>query len=319
MEVGHLKQSVEGLVIKAQSGFFTVETAQGHIVSQIPGRLKREKRNTDIVAVGDHVTISINEDGTGTIESVAARKSVLSRTRPAARGRNLLADREQVLVANVDQVVFVFSIQKPHPNLRKLDRFLVVAEMNELPAVICINKIDLTGLEKARQRFQIYEEIGYRVIYTSVPEQIGIEELGACLQDKISVLTGSSGVGKTSLLNALQPGLGLAVRAVSEATGKGAHTTRHVQLFPLESGGYVADTPGIRGLALFDIEPDELDAYFREIAPLVADCQFSNCSHRHEPKCAVKAAVAEGRVSQERYQSYLRLREEHEALEQALY
>jgi ribosome biogenesis GTPase len=139
------------------------------------------------------------------------------------------------------------------------------------------------------------------------------------LQGKISVLAGSSGVGKTSLLNAIQPGLGLEVLAVSEATGKGMHATRHSQLFPLDGGGYVADTPGIRSLALFDVEPGELDAYFREIAPLVSECQFSDCSHVHEPGCAVRAAVADGRIAQERYQSYLRLREEHEMLDEALY
>ena len=139
------------------------------------------------------------------------------------------------------------------------------------------------------------------------------------LHDKISVLAGSSGVGKSSLLNAIQPGLGLKVSQVSQATGKGTHTTRYAELLPLDDGGYVADTPGIRGLALFDLEPYELDAYFREIAPLVEDCQFSDCSHRHEPGCAVKAAVEDGRIHPARYQSYLRLREEHEALDEENY
>jgi ribosome biogenesis GTPase len=311
---------VEGLVIKAQSGFFTVKTEQGNIVSQIPGRLKQERQDTTLVAVGDSVTVSINEDGTGTIESVAERESVLSRTRPSARDRHLLSDREQVLVANPDQVIFVFSIKKPTPNLRKLDRFLVVAEMNELPAVICANKIDLVADEMvAQEKFRVYEEIGYPVLYTSAQDGTGIDALRARLQGKISVLTGSSGVGKSSLLNAVQPGLGLQVRAVSEATGKGLHTTRYAEMFPLDVGGYVADTPGIRGLALFDIEPSELDAYFREIAPLVPYCQFSDCSHQHEPNCAVRAAVADGRVSESRYESYLRLRQEHEILDESTY
>jgi ribosome biogenesis GTPase len=200
--------------------------------------------------------------------------------------------------------------------LRKLDRFLVVAEMNELPAVICVNKVDLVPLEQAVNQFQLYEEIGYQVIYTSAKTGLGVAELRDLLTGKLSVLAGSSGVGKSSLLNAVQPGLGLRVREVSEATGKGLHTTRHAELLPLHGGGYVADTPGIRGLALFDVEPGELDAYFREIAPLVAFCQFSDCTHRHEPKCAVRAAVAQGEISQQRYQSYLRLREEHEKLYQ---
>ncbi len=318
MEDSFLKE-LEGRVIKALSGFFTVETTQGLIISQIPGRLKKERLETDIVAVGDWVTISLTPDKTGIIEKVAERHSALSRTRVSAERRRLSADREQVLVANPDQVVFVFAVAKPRPSLRKLDRFLVVTEMNDLPAIICANKIDLIGLEAARQMFQVYADIGYRLLFTSAKTGEGVAELSAVLQDKISVLAGSSGVGKSSLLNAIQPGLGLKVNAVSAATEKGLHTTRHAEMFPLHTGGYVVDTPGIRGLALFDVEPGELDAYFREIAPLVALCQFSDCSHEHEPGCAVRAAVAAGTVSPERYDSYLRLREEHDALDETFY
>jgi len=308
-----------GLVIKSQSGFFTVQTEQGPVVSQIPGRLKQERQKTDLLVAGDRVTITLNPDGTGTVEEIAPRDSVLSRAHPHPEERNLLSDREDVLVANPDQVVFVFAIRQPHPSLRKLDRFLVVAEMNHLPAVICVNKVDLSGIDKAREVFGVYETIGYRVIYTSAAEGSGIDELRDAMRGKISVLAGSSGVGKTSLLNALQPGLGMRVKAVSESSGKGMHTTRHTELIPLEDDGYVADTPGIRSVALYDLEPEEVDAYFREIGPLVAACQFSNCSHRHEPKCAVRAAVADGRVSRERYDSYLRLREEQEQLQETMY
>jgi ribosome biogenesis GTPase len=288
-------------------------------VCQLPGRLKQEWQSSSIVAVGDHITLSLNEDGTGTIEDIAPRRAVLSRTRPTAEARRLNSDEEQVLVANPDQLVFVFSIKSPSPNLRKLDRFLTVAEMNELPAIICINKIDLDQLDKIRKKFQLYADIGYRVIYTSAKDNLGVDELKSCLHDKITVFAGSSGVGKSSLLNAIQPGLGLKVNQVSKATGKGLHTTRYAELIPLEGGGYVADTPGIRGLALFDVEPSELDAYFREISPLVSNCQFSDCTHQHEPKCAVRAAVQDGRVSQQRYESYLRLREEHEMLDKTAY
>lgn len=312
---------LEGRVIKALSGFFTVDTPRGEVVARLPGRLKKERQDTDLVAVGDWVTIAINPDGSGTIEDVAERHTVLSRTRPGAHDvRRLSADREQVLVANPDQVVLVFSVKKPRPSLRKLDRFLVVAELNELPAVITANKIDLLDSpDEARRLFQVYEDLGYRVLYTSVKSGAGIPELAETLRDKISVMTGSSGVGKSSLLNAIQPGLGLRVSEVSQATEKGLHTTRHAEMFALDEGGYVVDTPGIRGLALFDVEPAELDAYFREIAPLVESCQFSDCSHRHEPGCAVRAAVAAGEISPERYDSYLRLREEHEQLEDDLF
>lgn len=305
--------------MKSQSGFFTVETEEGDYVCKIRGRLKQERKETDLVTVGDRVTISVNPDGSGLIEAVAERDRVLSRARPAPSNRRMLKDLEQVLVANPDQVVLVFSIKQPPPSLRKLDRFLVVTEMNELPAVICVNKIDLASRAEAQETFKIYEEIGYQIIYTSATTGEGIEELRQVLQGKLSVLAGSSGVGKSSLLNAMQPGLGLRVRDVSEATEKGMHTTRHAELFPLDGGGYVADTPGIRGLALFDVEPQELDAYFREIAPLVSECQFSDCTHRHEPNCAVRAAVQDGTISPQRYESYLRLRDEHDALDEALY
>ena len=316
-----MAEKLQGRVIKAISGFYTVEIAgREPVVAQIAGRLKQDWQTTTLVAAGDWVTISLNADGTGTVEAVAERSSVLSRSRPtAAPTRKMSADQEQVLVANLDQVIFVFSVKDPTSNLRKLDRFLVVAEMNELPAIICLNKIDLDKKGKVQAQFQLYADIGYPVLHTSTQTGQGVAELKALLHDKISVLAGSSGVGKSSLLNEIQPGLGLKVSAVSGATGKGMHTTRFAELFPLEQGGYVADTPGIRGLALFDLEPYELDAYFREIAPLVENCRFSDCTHRHEPGCAVLAALQDGRIHPARYQSYLRLREEHEALDEENY
>ncbi len=171
-----------------------------------------------------------------------------------------------------------------------------------------VNKIDLVRLRDARMVFSIYEEIGYPVFYTSAETGKGVEKLHKQLQGRLSALLGPSGVGKTSLLNAIQPHLGLDVREVSQATTKGRHTTVVRQMFPLKDGGYVADLPGLRQLALWDIEPEELDAYFPEIGPLVADCQYNDCSHLDDPGCAVHKAVDDGRVSPERYESYLRMR-----------
>ena len=313
---------LDGLIIKAQSGFFTVHTDSGDYVCRVRGRLKQERRDTDLVAVGDRVRISLAEDGSGMIEEIAERERALARLAPHPRGRGsrrwnrdgYLAEREQVIFANPDQAVFVFSCAEPSPRLRMLDRLLVGAEIKDIPIVVCANKIELVGRQEARAIFGIYAEIGYPVLYTSAVTGEGIGELHATLRGRISGLVGPSGVGKTSLLNAMQPGLGLRVREVSQATSKGRHTTVVPQLLPLDVGGWVADTPGIRALALFDVDPEELDAYFPDIAPLVARCQFSDCTHTVEPGCAVMQAVEEGRVGYHRYESYVRLREEHQKL-----
>ncbi len=215
---------------------------------------------------------------------------------------------QQVILANPDQAVFVFACASPEPHLRMLDRYLVISERQKLPAIIVANKIDLVGRARAVEMFGFYVPLGYPVIYACAKTGEGVDELHQQLKGKLSALAGPSGVGKSSLLNAIQPGLGLAVREISAAFKKGRHTTTVRQLFPLEDGGYVADTPGMRSLALWDTEPEELDGYFPELAPLVQHCQFNDCNHKTEPGCAVRAAVDAGTVSPERYDSYLRLR-----------
>jgi ribosome biogenesis GTPase len=313
---------VHGLVIKAQSGFFTVHTGEGDFICQVRGRLKRERKDTAIAAVGDRVHISLAEDGMGMIEEVEERRRALARLSPSPGGRgsrrwdrdSYLAEREQVILANPDQAVFVFSCAEPDPHLRMLDRLLVGVEVQHIPAVVCANKSDLLTRREARSLFGAYRDVGYRVIYTSALKGRGVGRLRRQLRGKISALVGPSGTGKTSLLNAMQPGLGLRVREVSEATSKGRHTTVAPELVPLKGGGWVADTPGLRALALFDVDPEELDAYFPDIAPLVAKCQFSDCTHVVEPGCAVQQAVEDGRIGEHRYESYVRLREEHQKL-----
>ena len=313
---------LDGLLIKAQSGFFTVHTDVGDFVCRVRGRLKQKRRDTDLLAVGDRVRISLSEDGNGMIEEIAERERALARLAPLARGRGsrrwnrdgYLAEREQVIVANPDRAVFIFSCAEPAPHLRMLDRLLVGAEIQHIPAVVCANKIDLVGRQQAQAIFGVYEEVGYPVLYTSAVTGEGVDELRDILQGKILAFVGPSGVGKTSLLNVVQPGLGLRVREVSRATSKGRHTTVVPQLVPLDVGGWVADTPGIRALALFDVDPEELDAYFPDIAPLVVHCKFSDCTHTVEPGCAVIQAMKDGRVSRHRYESYVRLRNEHQKL-----
>ena len=292
-----------GLVLRSQSGFYDVETENGMELARLRGRLKRGRKLGDIVALGDWVQLSIAPDGQAMIEEVEPRKRALVRLAPRPQGIY-----EQVLVANPDQALFVFATAQPEPKLRMLDRFLVAAEQQKIPIAIVANKIDLVGLKAAQDIFGPYEKIGYPIHYTSATEKKGIEKLRAAMKDKLNVFAGPSGAGKSSLLNELQPELGIRVKEVSQATQKGKHTTVERKLFPLDFGGYVADTPGLKAFALHDIEPEELDAYFPEIGRLVPDCQFSNCQHVNEPGCAVRAGVASGIVSPERFESFRRMR-----------
>jgi ribosome biogenesis GTPase len=297
-------ETIPGIIIRSQSGFFTVQTEGGILTCHLRGRLKQGKHVGDLAAVGDRVKVTSQPDGTGSIEEVVPRGSSLVRLDPRPQGVY-----QQVLLANPDQLVFVFACARPAPHLRMLDRFLVIAEKQRLPAIIVANKIDLVGgRPRAEEVFGFYPGLGYPVLYTCARTGEGVDELRRSLTGKESALAGPSGVGKSSLLNAIQPGLGLAVREISEAFQKGRHTTTVRQLFPLEGGGYVADLPGMRSLALWDTDPEELDGYFPELAPLVQHCQFNDCNHKTEPGCAVRAAVEAGSVHPARYESYLKLR-----------
>lgn len=318
-------QVLIGRVTRTQSGFFVVETDAGAIVCQISGKMKidaqravnkEELQRSDLVALNDFVTIETQADGTGVIVSVQERRNVLSRTAPG-NAVGTANEEEQIILANADHVVFVLAAQNPSPNPRALDRLLVIAEKAEIPEItICINKIDLAKIEKLKHKFQAYVELGYSVIYLSAKTEENLSVLRRRLfgdAEKVSALVGPSGVGKSSLLNALKQGLSLQTKEVSDATTKGKHTTRFSQLIHFPDGGYIADTPGIRAIAPWDIEPDELDNYFIEFRQYIEQCKFADCSHRHEPGCAVIAAVEAGKIPATRYDSYLRLREELEA------
>lgn len=294
---------MRGLIVRSQSGFYTVETETGRYSCHLRGRLKRGKRLGDLVAVGDWVEISQQTDEVGMIEAVEPRRHLLSRMAPTPQG-----EYQQIIVANPDQTVFIFACSRPEPHLGMLDRLLVIAEKQGIPVLVVANKVDLVDTTQAQSLFSRYEQLGYPLVYTSAKSGLGISELAGKLRGKLSLFAGPSGVGKSSLLNSLQPGLGLAIREVSQATEKGKHTTVVRQLFPLEGGGYVADTPGLKALALWDIKPEELDGYFPELRGLVADCQFNDCTHVHEPGCAVQAALARGEVHPERFASYVRMR-----------
>jgi len=295
---------MRGLIIRSQSGFFTVETEGGSRQCQLRGRLKKGRRLGDLAAVGDWVIITPLEDGTGMIDAVEERQRALVRMAPTPHG-----EYQQIIIANPDQAVMVFSCARPEPHLGMLDRFLVICEKQGIPVLIVANKTDLVTSVQAQAYFERYAALGYPLVYASARRGDGVEVLRQQLVSKLSVLVGPSGVGKTSLLNAVQSGLGLTVREVSLTTEKGKHTTVVRQLFPLQGGGYVADTPGLKALALWDIQPEELDGYFPELRNLVVECQFNDCTHFHEPGCAVRAAVDLGKVHPKRYASYVRLRQ----------
>jgi ribosome biogenesis GTPase len=293
----------KGLVVCLQSGFYTVETEQGLVTCHLRGRLKHETKQGTIVAVGDTVQVMLQSDGTGAIEKIEPRRRALVRLAPTPHG-----EFRQILLSNSDQVILVFACSHPEPHLRMLDRFLVICEKQEIPVLIVANKTDLVGDDHARALFGRYEAIGYTVLYTSVVEGKGITEFNSYLAGKISGLAGPSGVGKTSLLNAVQPELGLKVNQVSAMTLRGMHTTVVRTLFNLGQGGYIADLPGLRSLALWDTEPEELDGYFVEFPQFVSQCQFNDCTHNQEPDCAIRKAVEDGAIHPQRYISYLRLR-----------
>jgi ribosome biogenesis GTPase len=283
----------------------------------------REIEHVDPVAIGDRVRFvdaggdrgmiplaSTNStEASGMIVEILPRASKFSRPAPVPGQRVF----EQVIVSNADQVLPVFSAANPTPKWGLLDRYLVSAEAAGLPTVIVINKLDLAWKHpELDEEVEIYRRIGYPVLLVSAQTGEGIAELKQALRDKLSVLVGKSGVGKTSLLNALQPGLGLRVEAVSRGeVGKGRHTTTHLEMFELDCGGALVDTPGMREFGLWKITPGELADLFPEMAEYVGQCKFGlSCHHDREPGCGIRKAVMAGTISPYRYQSYMRLREE---------
>ena len=311
-----MSELVEGLVVKSQSGFFWVEVNDRQTyMCRLRGKLMEEAQSSDIAAIGDRVKIQVVDEDTGIIEEVEERLSVLSRAARTEGNRGAgEAQREQVIIANADQALFVFSTSSPAPNFHMLDRFLVAGESSGIEnLMIVVNKIDLEDPTSINAQFAHYEQMGYPILYTCALQSFGVDALREILTGQISVFTGPSGVGKTSLLNAIQPGLGRAVKAVSQRREEGIHTTRDSQLIKLGPSSYIADTPGIRTLSLWDIEPEELDAYFIDIANYVDQCRFGNCAHVNEPGCAVVEAVENAVISRSRYKSYRQLRDELEA------
>ena len=288
-----------GQIIRLYADVATLQIGDRTVQFPLRGKLFTENPP----AVGDWVTIE-ERRGVPAIASVLPRRSVLARR---AAGPVL---KRHVLIANVDQVVIVFSAAAPEPNAAMLDRFLVVAEEDHLPAQIVVNKMDLAPEEVTHSLFAPYQKAGYPVHFTSVKTGRGLDELREVLRGKESVFVGPSGVGKSSLLNSLYSGLNLKVGRVSEAYGKGRHTTVGGYLIRLPDGASVADTAGLRELGLWMIPPAELPDCFPEFRPYLDNCRFSDCAHISEPGCAIREAVDRGEIDLGRYESYVKLRGE---------
>jgi ribosome biogenesis GTPase / thiamine phosphate phosphatase len=328
-----------GIVLKKSIGVYSVYN-QGQVIScelssglrranELPNpsgngkhkRQKHEKRQpADPVAVGDLVRFHTRDGGHAQIVEILPRRNHISRR--SAVPMPSAVPSEQVIAANVDQVVPVFAAANPAPKWNLLDRYLVSAEAAWVPALICITKLDLAQGEACevdpslQEVVSRYRRIGYPVILVSTVSGEGLDEIRQALHGKLSVLLGKSGVGKTSLLNALQPGLGLRVNQVSQVTGKGRHTTTSFEIFPLEGSdsfesGSIVDTPGVREFGLWDVNQDELAEFFPEMRPYLGSCRFGlNCRHDEEPDCEIRKAVVQGQISPYRWRSYLQLRNE---------
>ncbi|CAN5351925.1 ribosome small subunit-dependent GTPase A [soil metagenome] len=305
---------VRAVVLHGTGGVWHARTDDGEVVPvSLSGRVKNA--STFKLAVGDNV--AIQEDSRGgswRIAEILPRRSQLTRREPGA------GYGERVLAANVDQVVVVMAAIKPEPHLRMLDRFLAIAEANELLPRVVINKIDLVDEEDTFHRFADYRHAGYTVHLTSVKAGTGLTELRQAMDGFVSVYTGPSGVGKSSLLNTMYPGLNLRVGEISESVQKGRHTTVGGLLHPLpgRAGGYVVDTPGLREVGLWGLPPSELPACFPEFRAYLHECRFADCTHIAEPGCAVRVAVDSGTISRVRYDSYAKLRAELEEADDAL-
>ncbi len=289
---------VEGVVLNGTGGIWNVwiMTERREVPARLLGRVKHESDTK--LAVGDRVHLVPDErNASMAIGAILPRISTLSRRRPGGYG-------ERIVASNLSQVLVVLAMVKPEPNLRMLDRFLVIAEANDIAARIVMNKIDLASEDEARAFIQAYSDIGYDVYPASTKTGAGLEELRASLQQNVSAFTGPSGVGKSSLLNAIYPGMSLRVGEISESVNKGRHTTVGAWMVPLPDGGFVVDTPGLREVGLWGLASESLDQCFPEFRGALGECHFGDCRHVAEPKCAVRQLVTTGAVTDGRYGSY---------------
>ena len=301
-----------GLVIRNTGSWYTVKTDDGGqlIDCKIKGNFRLKGiRSTNPVAVGDHVTIVPNNEGTAFITDIADRRNYI------IRKASNLSKQSHIIAANVDQAMLVVTVNYPQTSTTFIDRFLASAEAYRIPVILIFNKVDILDDDELRyldMMINLYETVGYECRSISAERGDGVEAVMQLLEGKVTVLSGNSGVGKSTLINRLLPDANLRTAEISDAHNTGMHTTTFSEMLPLPSGGYIIDTPGIKGFGTFNIEPEELTGYFKEIFRFSRDCRFSNCTHTHEPGCAVLKAVEDHYIAASRYQSYLSMLDDKE-------
>ena len=300
---------MDGLVIRNTGSWYTVRTDEGHTVDcKIKGNFRLKGiRSTNPVAVGDRVSIVRNAEGTAFITDIKDRRNYIIRKSPN------LSKQSHIIAANVDQAFLVVTVNHPQTSTTFIDRFLASAEAYRVPVVLIFNKTDILLPEEREYQdmmINLYETVGYECKAVSAIDEMVRTALEPLLRDKITLFSGNSGVGKSTLLNSLIPGLSLKTAEISEAHDTGMHTTTFSEMLPLPYGGWAIDTPGIKGFGSFDMEPEEICGYFKEIFNFSKDCRFSNCTHTHEPGCAVRKAVEQHYIAESRYNSYLSMLED---------
>ena len=300
---------MKGFVIKNTGSWYSVKTDDGKVVEcKIKGNFRLKGiRSTNPVAVGDHVEIALNQEGTAFITHIDERRNCIIR-----KSQNL-SKQSHIIAANVDQAFLIVTVNYPQTSTTFIDRFLASAEAYSVPVVLVFNKRDILSDDERHYQqsmVHLYETIGYECREISAATGEGVEGLHKLLKGKITLLSGNSGVGKSTLINQILPEANLRTAEISDAHNTGMHTTTFSEMLELPEGGYIIDTPGIKGFGTFDMEPEELTSYFREIFHFSKDCKFSNCTHTHEPGCAVLKALEDHYIAQSRYQSYLGMLED---------